>query len=179
MWADSVIVSIGNAVSRTYLPKDTALCSGHSLVLDAGAGFSNYLWQDGGNAQSISVSNPGTYWVRVEGSGRCIGTETSDTIRVTTKDCSYGIYFPNAFTPNKDGRNDLFRPVVIGYPVFYHFSIYNRWGQSIFDTTDPHKGWDGRIGGHDQGTGTYVWICTYQFAGDKKFSRKGNFTLLH
>jgi gliding motility-associated-like protein len=73
----------------------------------------------------------------------------------------------------------VFRPVVIGYPIAYHFSIYSRWGQRIFDTTDPNKGWDGQIGGHDMDTGTYVWVCTYQFAGDKEYNGKGNFILIH
>jgi gliding motility-associated-like protein len=245
-WADSVLVSVGNALSRAHMPKDTTLCSGNSLVLDPGAGYSSYLWQDGSNRETISVSTPGAYWVTVTGPGACISTDTStidaidplpanflpgdtvicdyaplrvqalqpygsylwntgdttssiqvkssgvytlqvvdkygckgeDTIRVATKDCPYGIYFPNAFTPN-NGHNAVFRPVVIGYPIAYHFSIYSRWGQRIFDTTDPNKGWDGQIGGHDMDTGTYVWVCTYQFAGDKEYNGKGNFILIH
>jgi gliding motility-associated-like protein len=245
-WADSIQVLVGNAISRTHLPQDTTLCSGSSLVLDAGVGYSSYLWQDGSNRQTISVSTPGTYWVTVTGQEGCISTDTStidsiaplptnflpgdtvicayaplqvqalqsyssylwntgetassikvktpgvytlqvvdkfgckgeDTIQVATKDCPYGIYFPNAFTPN-NGHNEVFRPVVIGYPIVYHFGIYNRWGQRIFDTTDPNKGWDGRIGGHDMDTGTYIWICTYQFPGDKKYDSKGYFTLIH
>jgi len=244
--ADSILVSVGNAISRTHLPVDTTLCFGFSMVLDAGAGYSSYLWQDGSDRETIRVSTPGTYWVTVTSQEGCISTDTStidsiaplptnflpgdtvictyapllvqalqtyssylwntgdtasslqvktpgvytlqvvdqygckgkDTIRVGTKDCPYGIYFPNAFTPNS-GHNDVFRPVVIGYPIVYHFSIYNRWGQRIFDTTDPNKGWDGRIGGHDMDTGTYVWVCTYQFAGDRKNNGKGNFILIH
>ncbi len=245
-WADSILVSVGSVLSRAHLPVDTTLCTGSSLVLDAGGGYSSYLWQDGSDGETISVSAPGTYWVTVTGLGGCISSDTStidsidplpanflpgdtvicayaplqvqtlqsyssylwstgdtasslqvkipgvytlqvvdkfgckgdDTIRVATKDCPYGIYFPNAFTPNS-GHNEVFRPVVIGYPVVYHFTIYNRWGQRIFDTSDPNKGWDGRIEGHDMETGTYVWVCTYQFAGDKKVNATGNFTLIH
>jgi len=244
-WADSILVSVGNGISRAHLPEDTTLCSGHSLVLDAGAGYSSYRWQDGSDRQTISVSTPGTYWVTVTGQGGCISTDTStidavvpppanflpgdtvictyaslwvqslhsyssylwntgdtaasiqvktagvytlqvvdkfgckgeDTIRVATKDCPYGIYFPNAFTPNS-GHNDLFRPAVIGYPIGYRFSIYNRWGQRIFETTDPQKGWDGRLAGQDQKAGGYVWVCVYQFGGQKENSRQGNFILL-
>lgn len=165
----------GNILSGEGLPADTILCSGNSLVLDAGAGYNSYRWQDGSTGQSIRVETAGIYWVKLM-RGTCTG---ADTVRVTVENCTPPIYFPNAFTPNGDGHNDLFRPVLSGHPVFYHFSIYNRWGQRIFDTTDPHKGWDGRIGGHDQGTGTYVWFCSYQFAGDKKMSKRGNFTLIH
>jgi gliding motility-associated-like protein len=173
--ADSITVTVGNTLSGVVLPEDTILCSGHSLVLDAGAGYNSYLWQDGSTGQNIRVAAAGTYWVKLGGT-HCANT---DTILVTVENCAHTIYFPNAFTPNGDGHNDLFKPVLSVHPVFYHFSIYNRRGQRIFDTTDPYKGWDGRIGDHDQGTGTYVWICTYQFAGDKKISRRGDLTLIH
>jgi gliding motility-associated-like protein len=175
---ESVVVAAGNVFSKTHLPTDTALCAGQSLVLDAGPGYSSYRWQDGRQQQSISISNTGTYWVTVKGSDGCTSTETSDTIRVTVGNCSVGIHFPNAFTPNKDGHNDLFRPVLTGSPVVWHFSIYNRWGQLIFETSDPQKGWDGRIDGIDQQSSSYVWICIYQFRGEKENKREGNFFLI-
>jgi hypothetical protein len=49
--------------------------------------------------------------------------------------------------------NDRFKPVVIGYPVVYHFSIFSRSGQRIFDTTDPQKDWDETLSGIDQASG--------------------------
>ncbi|HMH23732.1 MAG TPA: gliding motility-associated C-terminal domain-containing protein [Puia sp.] len=175
---ESVVVSAGNIFSKTHLPKDTTICTGQGLVLDAGPGYNSYRWQDGRQQQSLSVSNTGTYWVTVKGSDGCTSTETSDTIRVMTRSCSFGIHFPNAFTPNKDGHNDLFRPVVTGNPVVWHFSIYNRWGQLVFETSDPRKGWDGTRDGQDQQSGGYVWICTYQFPGEKENRREGDFLLI-
>jgi gliding motility-associated-like protein len=151
------------------------ICTYAPLLVQALQTYSSYLWNTGDTASSLQVKTPGVYTLQVVDQYGCKG---KDTIRVGTKDCPYGIYFPNAFTPNS-GHNDVFRPVVIGYPIMYHFSIYNRWGQRIFDTTDPNKGWDGRIGGHDMDTGTYVWVCTYQFAGDRKNNGKGNFILIH
>ena len=55
------------------------------------------------------------------------------------------IYVPNAFTPNKDGLNDLLKPFMIGIRELKYFRIFNRWGQLVFETQDPNNGWDGRI----------------------------------
>jgi len=55
-------------------------------------------------------------------------------------------YVPNAFTPNGDGTNDIFLPVLtsgIDLTTDYEFSIFNRWGEQVFMTTDPLQGWDG------------------------------------
>jgi len=243
---DSITVVVGNNPSGLTLPRDTTLCSGNDLILNAGSGYNSYQWQDGSDRQSIRVSATGTYWVRLEDRNGCMHTDTTfiskivplpsdflpadtaicsyaplliqsrqvyssylwntgetgaavqikdqgvyilrvvdkngceaaDTIRVIIKNCPYGIYFPNAFTPNKDGYNDLFRPVVIGYPVKYRFSIYNRWGQCLFNTSDPKMGWDGTLSGADQETGTYAWICAYQFGGEKENRAEGSFVLV-
>ena len=54
---------------------------------------------------------------------------------------------PSAFTPNHDGSNDLCRPKIYGKFTRYHFTIFNRWGQKVFDTTQINAGWDGTMAG--------------------------------
>ena len=62
---------------------------------------------------------------------------------------------PNAFTPNGDGKNDNFYPVIKGdEETVTAFTIYNRWGQLIHNSTDP---WDGKFKGKEQPAGTYVY----------------------
>lgn len=243
---DSIIATAGNDISGSHLPDDTVLCFGSNMILNPGNGYSSYLWQNGSTDKSISISTPGTYWVRLTANNGCMYMDTAtitqvvplpvhfliadtvicsdaslliqaprfyssylwstgeinssiqikkqgmyilqvvdsngctglDTVNVTTKKCPHSIYFPNAFTPNNDGHNDLFKPIVSGNPVKYHFSIYNRWGQRVFDTTDPNKGWDGRLLQHDPETGTYVWTCIYQFIDEKENNVKGSFVLI-
>ncbi|MBL7910068.1 MAG: gliding motility-associated C-terminal domain-containing protein, partial [Bacteroidia bacterium] len=61
-----------------------------------------------------------------------------------------GIYIPNAFTPDKNGRNDVFMPY--GYGIKednYKMEIFDRWGELIFTSTDFRKGWDGSVKGSD------------------------------
>ena len=58
-----------------------------------------------------------------------------------------GFYVPTAFTPNGDGRNDVFQPMLLGNVKSYRFCIYNRYGDKVFETSDLRKGLDGRIKG--------------------------------
>jgi gliding motility-associated-like protein len=158
------------------LPKDTALCMGTSMVLNARPGYESYQWQNGASGESIRVSNPGIYWVTLTyENGSC---KSTDSVQVSSKDCSTNIFFPGAFTPNKDGRNELFKPAITGDMLKYHFVIYNRWGQQIFETNDPLKGWNGSNAGTDQAGGVYVWYCNYQFTGQKENVTKGTCLLI-
>ena len=90
-----------------------------------------------------------------------------------------GFYVPNAFTPNGDGKNDVFRPSLFGNVQSYLFCIYNRFGELVFKTNNPGEGWDGNYKGKpfDSGT-TFVWRCAYQLQGDKPVSAKGYVVLI-
>ena len=82
----------------------------------------------------------------------------SDSILVTIADCSYGVEMPSVFTPNSDGSNDLFRPIILQGVSNLSFRVYNRWGQEAFHTTQLEAGWDGRTpSGEQVPAGTYFW----------------------
>jgi gliding motility-associated-like protein len=89
--------------------------------------------------------------------------------------------FPNAFTPNGDGDNDRFLPVLYCPVSLYTFRVFNRWGEIMFETTDPVQGWDGSFNGLDAPSDVYVWLMEYQ-GGQEEASgiiqKKGNVTLL-
>ena len=72
---------------------------------------------------------------------------------------TYGkLYMPNSFTPNGDGKNDVFR-LPPGIPVtLKEFSVYDRWGGLVFTTTDKSKGWDGKQKGTSAAAGTYIYL---------------------
>jgi len=73
----------------------------------------------------------------------------------------YGLFMPSAFTPNGDGRNDLFR-IPPGIPVtITRFAVYDRWGGMVFATSNTGEGWDGTRSGTLQPTGTYAWYVEY------------------
>ena len=101
-----------------------------------------------------------------------------DSVVVKIKDCMEGFFVPSAFTPNNDGKNDIFRPLIFGNVKQYQFTIYNRWGQIVFRTKEIGKGWDGNLGGVLQDPNVFTWTCTYQLEGEGKKSEKGLVTLI-
>jgi gliding motility-associated-like protein len=133
------------------------------------------LWSTGANTPSLVISTPGSFWLQVKDNYDCIGR---DTIVVRPKECLKGLFVPTAFTPNDDGKNDIFRPLLFGDVKKYSFSIYNRWGQKIFETTDLNRGWDGTIGGRKQDTNVFVWLCIYQLEGESTNTKRGSVVLL-
>ena len=71
------------------------------------------------------------------------------------------VFFPNAFTPNNDGLNDLFRGSGNSSIRDYRLSVFNRWGQVVFTTNNISSGWNGRLGVLEEPAGVYVWMATY------------------
>jgi len=88
------------------------------------------------------------------------------------------IWVPKIFTPNGDGVNDIIRPIITAQFKFEHFTIYNRWGNIVFSTTDVNKGWDGRLKGVMQPNETYLWIIGGKDKDGKPVKRTGMFSLV-
>jgi gliding motility-associated-like protein len=172
---DSVSITTILPAPTGFLPADTAICSYGDLVIRPLQNFNRYLWSNGQLASSVTVTKAGVYWLEVTDLNHCVGR---DTISVIQKDCLQGFYIPNAFTPNYDGKNDLFKPMIFGRLRSYQFSIFNRFGQVVFQSADISRGWNGAISGNTQDTQTYVWVCTYQFEDEKPVVKKGTVTLL-
>ena len=137
--------------------------------------FQSYLWNTGSNNSSITITQPGQYWLKVKNNVGCIGL---DTIVVLPKNCLKGFFMPTAFTPNNDGKNDIMKPILLGNVKEYRFYIYNRWGQLIFQTIDLSKGWNGTYQGLNQDGNVFVWVCTYQFENEPVQNKKGTFVLI-
>ena len=154
------------------LGNDTTLCEGENLALDASALNATYLWQDGSVSANYIVSSPGIYRVTV--STRVCSV--SDTINVNFKKCPGFLYIPNAFTPNGDGKNDLFK--VPGDLNELRMEIYNRWGELLFRTVTGSDGWDGTFKGTDQPIGTYIYFVRYKDQQNILKELKGTITLL-
>ncbi len=94
------------------------------------------------------------------------------------KQCLKGLYVPNAFTPNHDGKNDVFKALLFGDIRKYELIIYNRWGNEVFRTRDPGIGWDGTFKGGEPPTQVLVWICSYQLNGEPAKVEKGTVTMI-
>ncbi|RYG02131.1 MAG: gliding motility-associated C-terminal domain-containing protein, partial [Chitinophagaceae bacterium] len=145
----------------TSLGPDRSICIGDTILLSANIS-GKFEWQDGSTGNNFIVSKPGTYWLEV--TTPC-GT-SRDEVMISESSCVTA--FPSGFTPNGDGKNDVFRMVNPGNPQSFLLQIYNRWGQKVFETTDAYKGWNGRTNGHDPSPGTYVYYCSVQLNGTRR-----------
>jgi len=173
--SDTTIITTILPGPKGFIPKDTSICSYGTLTLNAAGGFKNYLWSTRSTASSITVNQPGNYSLQVTDHNACTAKET---VTVTLKQCMEGFYIPNAFTPNNDGKNDIFKPLLFGNVTRYSFIIYNRFGQKVFETTDLSRGWYGSLHGMNLPGDVFIWTCTYQFAGSEKEMKKGTVMLV-
>ncbi len=134
---------------------DTTLCTGGSVILQPQAardGISaTYLWSDGSTNASLSVSNPGEYWVQVT-QGTCVA---QDTIRVLRANCN--LFIPNIITPNGDGKNDVFEIPGLD-PTGWRLIISNRLGNVIYRSNDYQNDW----GGGNAPAGLYYYSLRYR-----------------
>jgi len=170
----SVVTIPNENPPNVFLGNDTTLCPGSKIILSPGI-YSKYLWQDNSVNQIYTVTKDGTYSVQVTDDRGCI---LKDTIKITG-DCGF-IFFPTAFTPNNDGKNDLFGPFgVLSTIKDYTLVVYNRWGQVIFKSNDPFKKWDGKIQSNYTQPGTYTWIAKYSNKGVKNILQKGTITIVY
>lgn len=169
------IRTLNLAVQAKKIPdlgSDRSFCKNDSIILNPGA-FQSYTWQNGSTKNYFVVKQPGLYSVTVQ--DNC-GIST-DQVIVTETTCD--IYFPSAFTPNNDGKNDLFK-VLTNYNLKnFHLSVYDRWGERIFDSKDYTKGWDGKINGQLLDPGVFVWYCEFRKPGNSELiTMKGTVSLI-
>ena len=172
---DTVRITALRPSPNGFVQKTAEICVGQKIELKAVTGYRRYKWYNGSNAESIIVTAPGFYWLEVTNDAGCT---TRDTVQVKAKDCKAGIFFPNAFTPGNAGTNNIFRPVIYGSVQKFHFTIFNRWGQKVFETFDPLIGWDGTLRGVPQKSDGYVWIARYQLPGAPEKIEKGTVVLV-
>ena len=135
----------------------------------------SWLWNTGQTSASIEVVQPGVYYATVSVGG-CPATDSV----VVLNDCYLDI--PNAFSPNGDGVNDYFFPrqLLSKSVTDFHMSIFNRWGELIFETSNLDGiGWDGKFNGVMQPEGVFIYVIDANFKDGEKEHRQGNITLLH
>lgn len=140
-------------------------CSGSAVTLTASSGTA-YQWYrndtiiNGANSGIYNAVSGGIYSVFIS-NGTC-NVLASNKVSAKFQACLPKIFVPTAFTPNKNGTNDVLRPLLYNVAELRYFKVYNRWGQQVFETATQGKGWDGAIQGAQQPAETYSWIleCT-------------------
>lgn len=167
---DSFTITAIMEPPSNFLQDRDSVCEYQDLQLKAVRPYASYLWSSGATSSTINVRNPGNYHLQVIDANGCTG---SDTIAVVAKQCLNGVYIPTAFTPNNDGKNDLFKAIIHGTLVQFNLDVYDRAGQRVFSTSNATLGWRGELQGITQPSGVYVWQCRYQLAGQAPDFQKG------
>jgi gliding motility-associated-like protein len=158
--SDTIITGIRIGKALINAGPDTMIFKNQPAQLRV-SGNGNFTWSPLTGLNNSTIADPvitiaadQAYKITVTTTEGC---QASDSLYITIFKGSY-IYPPNAFTPNGDGLNDVFRITNYGIKNITGFSVYNRWGQLMYSGTDRSAGWDGRHRGIFQPAGTYVWI---------------------
>lgn len=134
---------------------DTTLCEGMPLRIMAMSndGEATYLWSNGEQGCCITVKEAATYTVSAE--NRC--GATSDQLKIGYVHCDFCLFVPSAFSPNGDGKNDRLKVLETCPLKKYKISIFNRWGQLVYYSSDIGGGWDGMHNGTPAEIGVYLY----------------------
>ena len=178
----TILIKVFPKITADAGPRDTTIVRNQPLQL-FGTGGQIYLWSPATGLSNPNVQNPIArgltdnidYILKVSNAAGCYAL---DTISVTVYKINPGLYVPNAFTPNGDGLNDIFRPIPIGMKQINYFKVFNRWGQLMFSTTDQHAGWDGKFRGRPQDPAVYVWIVEGVDFDGNTITQKGSMVLI-
>ncbi len=176
-----VIVENHPPFNLQLLNVDTTIVIGESVELIA-TGAPYYYWSPTKYMTYTQGSNPlvtpletTTYVVTGVSALQGCPQKDSVTITVIEKD----VWLPNAFTPNGDGKNDIFKIIMNGKLVqVQEFRIFNRWGQEIFYTKDIRQGWDGNFKGKPQNPDVYNYLIRVAYPTGRSAFMKGDFTLI-
>ena len=159
-----------NVACSINIGNDTTLCQDETLTLDATTPNATYLWQDNSTNPTFIATQQGSYWVEVT-VNNC---SAIDSILISEEDCAIILEMPNVFSPNNDGINDLFVPIISKGIVSMETIVYNRWGNKIFKTDNLLIEWKGQ----DVSDGTYFWFVYYIDKNGIGNSLKGYVTIL-
>ena len=153
--------------------------------LSTGDNITNYVWNFGDGHSSyleepshvyhLQESDLMTVHLTITNSDGC----SDDTLQVIPVEDNFAFFVPSGFTPNTDGKNEVFLPRVKDV-VNYELLIFSRTGEIVFHTTNPEEGWDGTFKGAPAPEGVYLWKIKYARIGtpDEMMSKTGTVTLI-
>jgi gliding motility-associated-like protein len=157
-------------------PLTGALCAGGTVTLNA-TGATTYQWSPATGLSDAAISNPVAalstdmlYTVTGTDNNGCV-----DSAKISLKPsiACLGYNIPDAFTPNSDGHNDIFRVVSADVPQSFHMMIFNRYGGKVFETKDIQSGWNGYMGSSPAMTGAYAYVVVIKTSIGTTIEKKG------
>ncbi|MCB0696256.1 MAG: gliding motility-associated C-terminal domain-containing protein, partial [Chitinophagaceae bacterium] len=159
---------------------DTTIKYGQSFqILATGARLYNWSPVSSLNNPNISypIARPTEDTKYIVGGIATNGCRAFDTLHVIV-DKKDNLFVPSAFSPNGDGKNDIFRVTNLSFQRIMEFRVFNRWGVEVFSTNDSRMGWDGNYEGKPQEMGTYTYLIRVAYPDGFVETYKGETTLI-
>ena len=172
----------GSWLLIVFAGNDTIIVKGERLQFEATAG-GDYKWTPALYLNDSEIRNPTghftdtglfSYVYYVTNSHGC---KAYDTVNVWVVNHS-AFFVPTAFTPNGDGLNDVFSPVMVGCKAINYLKVYNRWGNLVYSGQGIGAGWDGTYKNRKVDMDTYYWQMSYIDLYDKQAMMKGSVTVV-
>jgi gliding motility-associated-like protein len=170
-YSDTVNIRVF-ASPKPDLGLDTAFCGLFSYPLTVGNGYQLVTWSNNSTANTITATQYGKYSVRVTDFNGCTG---SDEMMIGSN-CQLIWHVPTAFSPNGDGKNDVWGPTIKDVQEL-KIAIYNRWGEKIWENREGQTAWDGTLGNVMAADGVYTWIASFR-SNFKPYYKSGVLTLM-
>lgn len=131
----------------------------------------------GNNTFEVTPTKSGEYTIYAVDEGNCTHKLKTIYVYVLTDECNEGVVFlPTGFTPNNDGTNDILY-IRSNFITDVYLTIYDRWGEKLFETNDVKKGWDGTYNAKPLDQGVYGYYMTFTCNNGEQSFKKGNITL--
>ena len=143
---------------KLTLGQDQSLCFGDVYTIRPSHAEGNFKWKDNHPSIERFVNKDGVFTASVTNDCGVV----TDSLSVEYRACGCIVYAPDIFTPNADGQNEHFEPLA-GCPevTITQLSIYNRWGELIFQTNSTPFRWEGKLNGENCPPNSYVWVVDY------------------
>ncbi len=135
-----------------------------------------FIWSTGSVDSIINNLSAGMYSATVTDSNGCFNSD-SITLNNIDNDCDYFVYLPNVFSPNGDGKNDVFYVRGKGIETI-SLKIYNRFGNKVFESNNLSEGWDGTYKGTIQNTSVFVFMLEVTFFNGKTLTKSGDISII-
>ncbi|MFL5746487.1 MAG: gliding motility-associated C-terminal domain-containing protein, partial [Niastella sp.] len=182
----AITVTVNGNPTVAIQPVTGNLCAGNTVTLDA-SGASTYQWSPATNLSDAATNNPIVhiqndivYTVTGTDANGC--TATAQVALKIGSGCSVGSLsgynLPNAFSPNRDGRNDVLHVKTSDVPHSFNLMIFNRYGQKVFESRDVNAGWDGTLAGQVAESGAYVYVMVITTSTGSVIKNKGTVMLM-
>lgn len=156
--ANATLTVTVESTPNVFAGNDQLVCSGDSIAL-SGTDATSYIWDNGIVDGQYFVPVDGVYIFSLLGStGNC---SAQDEVVITVGDCGFEFEMPNVFTPDGNLLNDFYVPIKANNVAVQKFTVFNRWGNVVYESTNQPIIWDGKSSGAEASEGVYFYVVKF------------------